>query len=135
MLDRYLVNLDDDKLDDDWAAGLFTSDARVEFPMSHHKGTAGLAAYHRDALAAFERTQHLNSPAVVEYTGDDRARLRANVVSTHVHQPGDTDEPHFVAGTLVTGEARRTPAGWRLSALTFRVVWTTGNPPHPGAAE
>ncbi|MFF3326634.1 nuclear transport factor 2 family protein [Streptomyces sp. NPDC002889] len=134
LLDRYLIDLDDTKLDDAWARSLFTEDARIVFPMSAHEGIDGLAAYHRDALAAFERTQHINSPAVVDLTGGDRARLRANLVSTHVHHPDAAQEQLFVAGTLTTGEARRTPGGWRLSELSFRVVWTTGVPPRQGAS-
>ncbi|MFB9696547.1 nuclear transport factor 2 family protein [Amorphoplanes digitatis] len=131
LLDRYLISLDDDKLDDEWARGLFTDDARVAFPMSRHEGVDGLAEYHRGALAAFERTQHLNSPAVVEPRGADEVRLRANVISTHVRLD---DGALFTAGTLVTGAARRTGEGWRLSALSFRVIWTTGTPPAAEAA-
>jgi len=129
LLDRYLLGLDDDKLDDAWARSLFTDDAAVEFPMSRHRGMAGLAEYHRSALAAFDRTQHLGSPAVVDLLDADRATLRANVISTHVKP----DAQLFTAGTLVRGEARRTPDGWRLAALSFALVWTTGDPPRPGA--
>jgi hypothetical protein len=133
LLDRYLIGLDDDDLDDDWARGLFTADARVEFPMSSHEGLARLATYHREALSAFARTQHLNSPAVV-VLAQDRATLRANLISTHVHLPGDVPSgaerpPLFGTGTFVTGEARRTPDGWRLSRLSFRLIWMTGTPP------
>ncbi|KOU39078.1 nuclear transport factor 2 family protein [Streptomyces sp. NPDC060334] len=129
LLDRYLIGLDDDELDDAWAARLFTRDARVEFPMSGHKGLEGLAAYHRDALAAFAATQHLGSPAVVDLVDEGRAVLRANLVSAHVHHPGTPGRPLFTVGTLATGEAELTDEGWRLSALTFRVLWTEGNPP------
>ncbi|SDO12606.1 nuclear transport factor 2 family protein [Actinacidiphila guanduensis] len=129
LLDRYLISLDDDKLDDAWARDLFTEDAVVEFPMSRHAGRAGMADWHRESLAAFAGTQHLGSPAVVDPLGPDRVGLRANLVSTHVHHPGAAREPLFATGTFVTGEARRTPAGWRLSALAFRVVWMTGSPP------
>ncbi|MEV6552915.1 nuclear transport factor 2 family protein [Streptomyces sp. NPDC051597] len=136
LLDRYLINLDDDKLDDAWARGLFTEDAVVEFPMSRHEGIAGLAEYHSTALAAFARTQHINSPAVVEIDGD-RATLRANIVSTHVHHPSDHPEdaerdPIFANGSLVSAEARHTPDGWRLSLLSLRMIWVTGTPPRKG---
>lgn len=134
LLDRYLISLDDDVLDDAWAAALFTPDARVEFPMSRHDGIAGLAAYHRDALAAFDRTQHLNSPAVV-VLGEDRARLRANLISTHVHKPSGAAPAQptapFATGTFVNGEAVPTPDGWRLRLLSFRLVWMTGSAPVP----
>ncbi|MFD8423590.1 nuclear transport factor 2 family protein [Streptomyces sp. NPDC059668] len=132
LLDRYLIGLDDDELDDAWARGLFTKDALVEFPMSRHEGLEGLAGYHRDALTAFAATQHLGSPAFVALDGDgERATLRANLVSTHVHHPGAADEPLFQVGTLATGEARRAAEGWRLSSLTFRVLWSRGTPPRP----
>jgi SnoaL-like domain len=135
LLDRYLLNLDDDELDDAWAERLFTKDACVEFPISRHEGIDGLAAYHRDALAMFEKTQHLNSPAVVELDGD-RASLRANLLSTHVHlranaPSGGGHPPLFATGTLVNGEACHTPDGWRLRLLSFRLVWATGSPPRP----
>ncbi|MET7622258.1 nuclear transport factor 2 family protein [Streptomyces sp. NPDC005408] len=135
LLDRYLISLDDEKLDEDWARRLFTDDAVVEFPMSRHEGIEGLAAYHSSALAAFERTQHQGSPAVVELDGD-RARLRANLISTHVHLPHQAPPdgerpPLFATGTFVNGEARRTAEGWRLSLLSFRLIWATGSPPAP----
>lgn len=132
LLDRYLLGLDDDKLDDAWARALFSEDARVEFPMSRHEGIDGLAAWHRQALEAFARTQHLNSPAVIDFVGEKRAVLRANLVSTHVHHPDGPGDPLFVAGTLVHGEARRAERGWRLTELSFRLVWSTGTPPLPG---
>ncbi|MFF3736480.1 nuclear transport factor 2 family protein [Streptomyces sp. NPDC002566] len=132
LLDRYLIDLDEEKLDDAWARALFSDDARVEFPMARHEGVEGLADWHRKALEAFARTQHLNSPAVVALTGEDSAVLRANLVSTHVHHPDTPGDPLFVAGTLVHGAARRTERGWRLTELSFRLVWSTGSPPLPG---
>ncbi len=134
LLHRYLISLDDEKLDDDWANSLFTGDAVVAFPMSRHEGIDGLAVYHRSALAAFERTQHLGSPAVVALDGE-RATLRANLISTHVHLPAHSgSQPLFATGTFVDGEARRTADGWRLSLLSFRLIWATGNPPGPRAS-
>jgi len=137
LLDRYLLSLDGDELDDEWAQSLFTENAHVEFPISRHEGLDGLAAYHRQALAMFTATQHLSSPAVVELNGS-RASLRANLISTHVHLPGDAagaePPPLFATGTFVTGEALRTPAGWRLRRLSFRLVWASGSPPRRPAA-
>jgi hypothetical protein len=132
LLARYLISLDDDDLgglDDRWAGELFTPGARVEFPMSRHVGAEGMAEYHRASLDVFERTQHLHSPPVVAVDGS-RARLRANLVSTHVHRrPPAGAGPLFTAGTGVFGEAELTAQGWRLSALEFRVIWTDGKPP------
>lgn len=128
LLGRYLIGLDDGELDDAWASSLFTEDAVVTFPMSAHTGRAGLAAWHQASLAAFARTQHLGSPPVVDIEGAD-AVFRANVLTTHVHHPGGQGPALFRAGTLACGEARRTPDGWRMSALSFRVLFTEGEPP------
>ncbi|MDT3397071.1 nuclear transport factor 2 family protein [Streptomyces sp. B1866] len=141
LLDRYLISLDDQRLDDGWAKSLFTDDALVEFPMSRHRGLAGMADWHRAALSAFSGTQHLGSPAVVDRPDDDgggapdRLLLRANLVSTHVHHAPAAGEPVFAVGTFVDGEARRTPDGWRLAALRFRTVWMTGTPPPPSGGQ
>ncbi|MGW1070903.1 nuclear transport factor 2 family protein [Streptomyces aureus] len=134
LLNRYLVSLDDEELDDVWAAELFTPDAVVAFPpMSRHEGTEGMARFHRTALSSFAATQHLGSPAVVVLDGD-RAALRANLISTHVHHPRHVPPqgvlaPLFTTGTFVDGEALRTPAGWRLTLLSFRLLWANGTPP------
>ncbi|MGW5400229.1 nuclear transport factor 2 family protein [Streptomyces sp. NPDC003952] len=134
LLNRYLLSLDDEELDDAWAAELFTPDAVVAFPpMSRHEGTAGLAGFHRTALSAFAATQHLGSPAVVVLDGD-RATLRANLLSTHVHHahhvpPRGTLAPLFTTGTFVDGAALRTADGWRLTQLSFRLLWVDGTPP------
>lgn len=129
LLDRYLIDLDTAELDDAWAEGLFTPDARVDFPNAGHRGMTGLAAFHRESLAVFARTQHLHSPAVVTVDGVTAA-LRANLVSTHVLVDHDgAGEEIFAVGSLVAGDAIRDAAGWRLRALSFRLVWSTGRPP------
>ncbi|MEU0163419.1 nuclear transport factor 2 family protein [Streptomyces sp. NPDC006261] len=138
LLDRYLLSLDDEEIDDVWAAGLFTEDAVVAFPISRHTGIEGMSAYHRAALSAFAATQHHGSPALVVLEGD-RATLRANLISTHVHHahnalPQGNLAPLFTTGTFVNGEARRTARGWRLSLLSFRLLWADGAPaPAPAA--
>ncbi|MFJ6853575.1 nuclear transport factor 2 family protein [Streptomyces sp. NPDC091271] len=131
LLDRYLVGLDDDEIDDAWVRGLFTEDAAVVFPISRHDGIEGLAGYHRASLEAFAATQHHGSPAVVTVDEDgEHATFRANVLTTHVHHPGAPGEPLFQAGTLASGEARRGPEGWRMSVLSFQVLWIRGTPPN-----
>jgi hypothetical protein len=133
LLDHYLTGLDSAKLDDHWTRGLFTPDASVEFPNARHEGIEGLAEFHRKAMSAFARTQHLNSPAAV-VVDDGQATLRANLISTHVHHgdgPDGGGQRLFTAGTFLQGRARRTAEGWRLCALEFRLVWSTGHPPRP----
>ena len=133
LLDRYLIGLDEDRLDDDWIRSLFTPDACVEFPHKTHEGIDGMADFHRSALAAFAATQHLGSSVLVERTGD-RATLKANLITTHLHKPDNvpTVGPMFTSGTAAVGEARLTEAGWRLQRLTIRSIWRTGNPPPRG---
>ncbi|MBD0707899.1 MULTISPECIES: nuclear transport factor 2 family protein [unclassified Streptomyces] len=131
LLDRYLIGLDGDEIDDAWARALFTEDAAVVFPIGRHDGFDGLADYHRASLTAFAATQHLGSPAAVAVDeGGKHAVFRANVLATHVHHPGAPGEPLFQAGTLAYGEARHGPDGWRMSVLSFQVLWTRGTPPN-----
>lgn len=134
LLTRYLISLDNDELDDTWAAELFTQDATVDFPVSRHVGTKGMADWHAESLNVFERTQHLPGPAEVTVDGDT-ARLRATLISTHVHRKAPEGAgPLFTTGTGVFARAARTAAGWRLSALEFRLVWMDGKPPGAAAA-
>lgn len=67
----------------------------------------------------------------MDLVDEGRAVLRANLVSTHVHHPGTPGRPLFTVGTLARGEAELTDEGWKLAALSFRVLWTEGNPPVP----
>lgn len=132
LIGRYLLTLDTEKPDSEWALGLFTPDIVIEFPMSRHAGIEGIGEYHADMLSAFAATQHLSSAPLVEVAGES-AGFRANVVSIHVHHPEPApaaDPPgRFSAGTLLRGEALLTAAGWRLRRMTFQVVWTEGRPP------
>ncbi|MEU6143260.1 nuclear transport factor 2 family protein [Streptomyces sp. NPDC047081] len=129
LLDRYVLGLDYDKLDDEWADGLFAEDVVIEFPVSRHAGIDGLVEYHQRALAMWARTHHVNTPPIVSVTGGS-ATLRANMTSVHVHHEREGEiRPHYVSGTYVTGDAVRTERGWRLSRLSFDLVWKTGNPP------
>ncbi|MFE5869619.1 nuclear transport factor 2 family protein [Streptomyces roseifaciens] len=129
LFDRYALGLDYDEIDDEWTSSLFAKDVLIEFPVSRHVGIDGLAEYHRKALAMWAGTHHVNTPSIVSVTGD-RATLRANMTSVHVHHQREGEErPHYVSGTYVTGDAVHTEHGWRLSRLSFQLTWKTGNPP------
>ncbi|GGR87318.1 hypothetical protein Snoj_65910 [Streptomyces nojiriensis] len=130
LLDRYVLGLDYDKLDDEWASGLFSEDVLIEFPVSRHAGIDGLVEYHQKALAMWDGTHHQNTPAIVSITAD-RATLRANMTSVHMHHQREGEAlPHYVSGTYITGDAVYTEHGWRLSRLSFELIWKTGNPPN-----
>ncbi|EPH44810.1 nuclear transport factor 2 family protein [Streptomyces aurantiacus] len=129
LLDRYVLGLDYDKLDDEWAYGLFTNDVLIEFPISRHTGIEGLVEYHQKALSMWARTHHVNTPSIVSVDGD-RATLRANMTAVRVlHEQDGETRPHYSTGTYITGDAVRTERGWRLSRLSFDLIWKTGNPP------
>ncbi|MFG2488764.1 nuclear transport factor 2 family protein [Streptomyces virginiae] len=129
LFDRYVLGLDYDKLDGEWASSLFSEDVLIEFPVSRHVGIDGLVEYHQKALAMWARTHHVNTPSIVSIAAD-RATLRANMTSVHVHHQRDGETlPHYVSGTYVTGDAVHTEQGWRLSRLSFELIWKTGNPP------
>ncbi|MEU2562872.1 nuclear transport factor 2 family protein [Streptomyces longispororuber] len=129
LFDRYVLGLDYDELDDEWARGLFTDDVLIEFPISRHAGIEGLVDYHQKALSMWAATHHVNTPAIVSADAD-RATLRANMMAVRVHheRAGATRE-HYSSGTCVTGDAVRTERGWRLSRLSFQLIWKTGTPP------
>ncbi|MEU3609177.1 nuclear transport factor 2 family protein [Streptomyces sp. NPDC035033] len=137
LLNRYILGLDDEDvvLDEKWACGIFTRDAVVTFPVGESRGIEEIVQDHRRMLAAWERTQHMHSPADVVVAGDS-ARLVAHVVATHVHRTGSpphaptADPPTFSAGTFVSAGVRRTADGWRFTSLGFRLRWTRGTPPH-----
>lgn len=131
LFGRYLMTLDAGKPDSEWASSLFTPDVLIEFPMSRHEGIEGVAEFHAQAMARFAATQHLSSSPVVHPAGETVAGFAANVVAYHVHRTPSAALPpaRFSAGTVATGEARLTPAGWRLRRLSFRLVWAEGPPP------
>ncbi|MFD8596069.1 nuclear transport factor 2 family protein [Kitasatospora sp. NPDC059646] len=143
LVDGYLLSLDGGRFDGEWARRHFTADVRFTSPVGSHEGVDGLAEHEQATLDKFERTQHVGANLLIDLDGD-RAAVRWNAVMTHVH-PAATqrfrgEEPggHFDVGGTFTGEAVRTPAGWRFRRLDVRAVWTTGRGPRtltPEAAE
>ncbi|MER7849115.1 nuclear transport factor 2 family protein [Kitasatospora sp. NPDC096077] len=139
LIDGYLMSLDTEpfgggRFDDAWARRYFTPDVRITSPVGQHQGIDGLAASEQATMGKFERTQHVGANYMIDLDGD-RAGVRWNAIMTHVHlastqearggQPGG----HFDVGGTFTGEAVRTPEGWRLRSLDVRAVWTTGQGP------
>ncbi|MCQ8773194.1 nuclear transport factor 2 family protein [Streptomyces telluris] len=139
LIDRYLLGLDTvpadgGRFDDAWARSLFTPDVRIVSPVGVHEGIDGLAESEQATLAKFERTQHMGANYMIGLDGD-RATVRWNALMTHVHLastheargtgPGD----HFTVGGTFTGEAVRTPEGWRFRHLDIRAVWVNGQGP------
>ncbi|MGW0499663.1 nuclear transport factor 2 family protein [Streptomyces sp. NPDC003007] len=139
LVDRYLADLDEAEFDDAWARSVFTEDGRFQFLMGGHDGVAGMAEFTAAMMGKWRRTHHVAAGHLVEVDGD-RARVRGNLIATHLHpeekppgQPSAPETPRapepFQVGDRFEGEAVRTDAGWRFARLAFEVVWTRGTPP------
>ncbi|WP_052682355.1 nuclear transport factor 2 family protein [Saccharothrix sp. ST-888] len=134
LIDRYLAGLDDRVHDEEWVRSLFAENVRLVFPVGTREGIEGLGAYHAEVMGRFDRTVHLGSNYGITVQGD-RAVFQFNLLCLHVLSdelhaerslaPGTTFE---VAGRM-SGEAVRTPAGWRFDLLRLEVVWAKGEPP------
>lgn len=132
LIDRYVMTLDTaehDERDDDWYRGIFTDDVRLSFPIGDQQGIAGLAEFQRRAKLAWETTLHVSGNHVIDLDGD-RATARAHILGTHIARGaspfGVNSAQRFDMGGYYDIEAVRTDVGWRISALTFFLVWTAG---------
>jgi hypothetical protein len=128
---RYLAELDAGQFDRDWAAGLFTDDVELRFPMGGHAGVEGVAAFTHTIMDRWANTHHHGSECLVHLRGDE-ADVEWSLLASHIH----TDSPPppaptrcFQLGGRFRALARRTPAGWRFARLVLRIAWTSGAPP------
>jgi hypothetical protein len=134
LLDRY-ARLFDDRNFAAALSTLVTQDARIELPPGEHRGIDGMDLFHSETMSPFGPTQHIFASHLIEIDGD-RASFRANAHITHVLPPTGTSERHsddlFVVGAVLTGEAVRTPAGWRIQEAVLEAVWRQGDFGPPG---
>lgn len=129
LIDRYVVLLDTQDVngfDESWPGTVFTEDVRLHFPIGTHEGIEGVAEFHHAAKQKFARTLHLSANHVVRLD-EDRASVRFHLIATHVHH--DAGTPLFDIGGHYTGEAVRTPAGWRFREWGFHLDWAQGPGP------
>jgi hypothetical protein len=128
LLDRY-AKLFDERNFDEALPALVTPDAHIELPPGEHWGAEGMDAFHAETMTPFGPTQHIFASHLIDLDGD-RARFRANAHITHVLLPigsdGDPDNL-FVVGAVLTGEAIRTPDGWRIHKAVLDAVWREGD--------
>ncbi|MFJ8211320.1 nuclear transport factor 2 family protein [Streptomyces sp. NPDC096033] len=128
LFDRYVTALDTfDGTGPDEArfAALFTEGATFAFPIGVCTGVEAFAALQREARGRWARTHHVSTNHSITLDGD-RAVVRAQQVTTHVHHPGAGPAAHFDVGGHTEARAVRTADGWRLSHVAFRVVWDSG---------
>ncbi|MFC8846779.1 MULTISPECIES: nuclear transport factor 2 family protein [unclassified Micromonospora] len=132
LIDRYVTALDtaDEHRTDEWYLDLFTEDVRLSFPIGDWQGIVGLSEFHRRARLRWEVTLHLSGGHTVAVDGD-RALARANVAGTHIARGAAplavTPDQRLDVGGHYHVEAVRGDQGWRISALRFTLVWTSGS--------
>lgn len=124
LFNRYLRTPDEDRFDREWLESLFTDDITVDYTFVRHEGLEGMAKFARGFFSRFARVQHVGTNCLAEIDGD-RAKVRANVIASHVP---DADDPtaRFTIGGAYDIDAVRTPKGWRYQTLNERIVWTSG---------
>lgn len=74
----------------------------------------------RFALGNYQTTHHHIAGVEVDVDGDT-ARLRANLVATHIQ-----DGPPFVVGGVYRERLVRTEDGWRISHHQLDAIWMDG---------
>ncbi|MEV5570409.1 nuclear transport factor 2 family protein [Spirillospora sp. NPDC052269] len=121
LLDRYARALDERTLDSQALAALFTPDATVRLPTEEYAGLTDVSQYLLASMATSGTTQHMYANHLVELKGD-AASLRVNSNATYVILGS---ERVYIAGSIITGTAVRTPYGWRLKSLAFTPTWDT----------
>ncbi len=118
----------------DWGLyrSIFTDEVRMDF--SSYSGAAAATmtadawvAACRPLFEGLDATQHsMTNPVVDIDPGGDRARCRMYMQAEHflANVAGDAG---FVLGGCYDDALVRTPAGWRICAVTLTVFWNRGN--------
>ncbi len=128
----------------DWALyrSIFTDEIEMDFrSVGMREGRYQADAWVRDArtlFAGFSATQHTSSNHVHEVRGDD-ARCTSNMQAEHfvARERGDglaDGADRWTIGGWYDNRLLRTPAGWKLCAVTLHVTWSRGNPEVPRIA-
>jgi hypothetical protein len=131
LINRYFAAVDDRCLDVPLAEATFAPEGKIVRPNGAELvGPAVICDGQNESYARFRATHHVMTNYVVDLAGE-RARVRANVIATHLWAPGQGDpnalESHFTAGGVITAELVRLERGWRITTLGNRVVWRTGS--------
>lgn len=135
LISRFFRVLDERKFEGDGARSYFTDDVRTVTPVGASDGIEAME-HTSEALERYARTQHIASDVLVDVeAAPGRARASWNALMTHVHhdttlQPrGEDANPLFTVGGYYEAERRRMREGWRISRMSVRAIWTTGEPP------
>ncbi|MDR6978052.1 hypothetical protein J2X68_004776 [Streptomyces sp. 3330] len=135
LVSRFFRALDERNLVGDGARAYVTDDVRSVTPVGAADGAEAMA-HAQEALGRYARTQHIASDVLVDVEPDSgRATASWNALMTHVHHEatlrrrGADADPLFTVGGRWEAELRREREGWRISRMSVRAVWTTGQPP------
>ncbi|MFE5487366.1 nuclear transport factor 2 family protein [Streptomyces sp. NPDC056527] len=135
LISGFFRVMDERRFDEGWADAYVTDDLRTTTPIGVADG-ADAVRHVEVAIGRFAATQHVSSDVVVRHEpGGRTAHVRWNAHMTHVHPDstlqarGAGANPLFTVGGVYEGEFRRTDHGWRVSRMSVRAVWTTGEPP------
>ncbi|MBT2441840.1 nuclear transport factor 2 family protein [Streptomyces sp. ISL-36] len=135
LISGFFRAMDERRFEEGWARAYFTDDLRTTTPLGVAEGADAVRGV-EEAVGRFAATLHLSSDVVVRAEpGARTADVSWNAHMTHVHLDstlrarGEGADPLFTVGGVYEGEFRRTDSGWRVSRMSVRAVWTTGEPP------
>lgn len=140
LVSKYVFTLDNldtpqiSQQGDVWYESIFTSDVKLSFPIGGYLGTNGLAVFHAVAKGRFASTFHMSTDHVIAAQATT-ATATATVVAFHRHRQetldrrGPSATPIFRVGGRYDISAIKTPRGWRINGLAFRVEWSEGDEP------
>lgn len=135
LISRFFRVLDERKFEGDRARSYFTDDVRTVTPIGASDGIEAME-HTSEALERYARTQHIASDVLVDVEAvSGRARASWNALMTHVHHDttlqsrGEDANPLFTVGGYYEAELRRMREGRRISRMSVRAIWTTGEPP------
>jgi hypothetical protein len=131
LISRYFAAIDDKRLDIATVDSLLAPGARIVRPNGAELiGAEEISKAQTESFSRFRATHHVLTDYIVDLE-TSRARVRANVIATHLWGPGHGDpnslESHFVAGGVLAIDVVRLEAGWRIEKLSNRNVWRTGS--------
>ena len=113
LLARYCLTLDLDDVEG-WVS-LFTPEASYEVYGRVFSGHEGL----RKMMGAAPGGLHLGGQAVIEMTGDDRARTRRNLLFVERGEGASRN-------AVYTDDLLRTPDGWRITTCRCQFITPDG---------
>jgi 3-phenylpropionate/cinnamic acid dioxygenase small subunit len=115
-----------DERDFEGLRDLFTEDAEVHTPGGVSRGHDALVEQARARHTTPRGVQHLTTNVLVDQDGDT-ANVRANILVAFAAD-GAADSAPFLLGEVFRFTARRTAAGWRMTSMSGRPVWTLNAP-------